>query len=86
MQYNLGLLTFALLVASITHGFQRSRIWERIASSLIGLAGTAAAIPLVIIAGVMLFNLFLWTAVIAVIALALMLWVPIGLLYLLLRR
>lgn len=85
LQASIGFSGFAAVAALVTGGFRQAGVWGRAASGLVGMAGTAAAIPLVVMVGVLLFNLLLWILAIALISFALMLWVPI-VLYLLLRR
>jgi hypothetical protein len=77
LQVAVGAAAVALAVAFATEGFRVARRPGRIASIGIGVAGVAAAVPQVIMAAVILWNIGIWVAVVTLLALFAGLWVPL---------
>ena len=57
----LGGLWVALPLRVATSAFRRGPCWRPLANLVVGLAGLVAAVPVLIVAGVLLANLLLWS-------------------------
>jgi hypothetical protein len=77
----LGALGTAIVVAAVTKGFRVGRGWGQLASLATGIAGLAAAVPLLVAAAIVAVNLALWSiaAIVAVlVGLALLVRLALG--------
>lgn len=61
----LGGLWVALPLVAATGAFRRGPWWRPLANLAVGLAGVVAAIPVLIVAGVLVANLILWSMAVA---------------------